>query len=1316
MSTSRPPGSPRRQPRRRLLIGVAVAAVVTGVMTPLTSPAVADAGDTPPADTLGNVARIPGLSSGTWSVTLITGDTVQLTQGADGLSSVTADPQPRSDGHIPTFFTESGPDGTFVIPDDAQPAVDAGILERKLFDVGHLAKAGFADNKAKQLPVIVTYADNVRQTSVARTAQALPASTAPLSLHSINGAAVKVDKGDADDFWKALRGNLPASPTAKAPKALAGGVAKVWLDDKVEAALDKSVPLIGAPEAWKNGLDGKGVTVAVLDTGIDATHPDVDGKVTVSKSFIAGQEVADGHGHGTHVAATIAGTGAASDGSHKGVAPGAQLAVGKVLSNAGNGPTSSIIAGMEWATKEADAKIVSMSLGGSPTDGSDVMSQAVNELSASTGALFVIAAGNEGPGKETVGTPGAAASALTVAATDKSDGLANFSSRGPRAGDLALKPDIAAPGVGIVAARAAGTTMGTPVDERYTGANGTSMATPHVAGAAAILAQQHPDWSWSRLKTALMSTSKDAGHTAYEQGAGRVDVARATSQKVTATTGSADFGVVPFDQNDPQDRTVTYANDGDTEVILNVAASLRGQDGPLDGKLTTSTPTLTVPAHSTADLTVTLNPDGLVKGSYVGNVVATSDTGTHVTTAVGMQRDAKKVPLTIRTLDRTGQLANMGLTTMSVMAVDVPGVAGVPRSGAVLVGPGTLKYMVEPGTYKVQGTTSANTVDGGPGTLTHLVDPEVAVPEAGAEVTLDASKAVLLDVKTPRPVNKDWAMATLVSVRTAWDGRVLTTGSMGLYTGRTFVTPTQRATKGTFLFSSRLTFTNKQLDLDVVAPERSSLHAYQFGYTDGDAKIPGLVLTPFPKGKQQRELAFVGLGSPEEIAAAPVKGRIALLMQSPDPEDGPYWGCVLDNNKVDQLKEAGAVGILLFSNQVHPGCSVPTFDMYSTKLALPVAQVVPAEGNALRTQLEKGPVTVEVTSNPDIDYTYQLQQYEEQQIPADLTYEYTPRTLATVNSRYHGNDTETAVEDWHTYKPIERMSFATALNFARPSARTEYFGGLASDVLRKGRVAASDQNNVKTVIDRPNHTTRDWLTTPRTPGLALAETVPGVESPDLCSFCRVGDVFAPVYNFVRGDGRYYDSGGVVNTNARMFKNGEELARTPISVPGVPAFTMAKEEATYRLEQSGAGLSNVWTFRSKAEEKDTTGPGHICYPGISSGPCSPQPLIFVGYDMDRSLDLNNTVRAGHKHTFTVNVSHPPATTAMPAIAGLKLSYSTDGATWRTAKVRRTSAGVYTVKLDYPRLAQTTGSVSLRAEAWDRDGNRVVQTSTKAVTLR
>ena len=114
-------------------------------------------------------------------------------------------------------------------------------------------------------------------------------------------------------------------------------------------ALEDSVPQIHAPEAWAAGFDGLGTTVAVLDTGYDPTHPDLQGRVVASANFTTDASVTDGNGHGTHVASTVGGTGAASGGLRKGVAPKADLMVGKVLSDGGYGEDSWVLAGMVWA-------------------------------------------------------------------------------------------------------------------------------------------------------------------------------------------------------------------------------------------------------------------------------------------------------------------------------------------------------------------------------------------------------------------------------------------------------------------------------------------------------------------------------------------------------------------------------------------------------------------------------------------------------------------------------------------------------------------------------------------------------------------------------------------------------------------------------------------------------------------------------------------------------------------------------------------------------------------------------------------------------
>ena len=145
---------------------------------------------------------------------------------------------------------------------------------------------------------------------------------------------------------------------------------------------------------------------------------------------------------------------------------------------------------------------------------------------------------------------------------------------------MALKPDIAAPGESIVAARAAGTLPDNAVDDHYARLDGTSMATPHVAGAAAILAAQHPDWTGAQIKSALMNTAQPIDAGVYEAGAGRLDVARAVRQPVTASPASLNMGFVrwPHD-NAPEPKTVTYRNTGTTDMTFDLALTTWDETG-----------------------------------------------------------------------------------------------------------------------------------------------------------------------------------------------------------------------------------------------------------------------------------------------------------------------------------------------------------------------------------------------------------------------------------------------------------------------------------------------------------------------------------------------------------------------------------------------------------------------------------------------------------------------------------------------------------------------------------------------------------------
>ncbi|TCO65470.1 S8 family serine peptidase [Actinocrispum wychmicini] len=580
---------------KRTAIGLLGSALALSLLTP-----VGIASAAPPA---------PGQAA-TDTVTLITGDKVIL-NGSVATTVI------RAKGREHTRFIEQRDQfgDLHVIPEDVTALLRDKRMDPRLFNVTKLAQTGFGDSVRKDTPLIVSggpsFGAKVRD------------------LPSVQGSAVRLDKASgAHSFTSAQR---------------------IWLDGPVRAT-DDNITQIGAPEAWKLGYQGQGTTVAVLDSGVDATHPDLAGAVADSQDFTGSATGTDDYfGHGTHVASIITG----EHPKYGGVAPDTKLLNGKVLGDEGTGSESGIIAGMQWAVSKG-AKVVNMSLGSPfPSDGTDPFSLAVNDLTAKTGTLFVIASGNSGGA---IGSPGAADAALTVGAVDHNDQLAPFSSRGPRSGDGAIKPDITAPGVDIVAARAAHAKIGVPVDATHMKLSGTSMATPHVAGAAAILAGEHPDWKADQLKNALMGSAKpNPALSVFEQGAGRLDVAKAVTQNVYASVPNLNEGTAQWPHNDdtPITKTVTYHNSGSTPVTLDMTTDIKdpaGHQAP-SGMFTVAPSTLTIPAGGDAEATVTTDtrvnaPDGVYNGVVLGGGVRTPITVT---------REVESYNVTMTFLDFDGQ-------------------------------------------------------------------------------------------------------------------------------------------------------------------------------------------------------------------------------------------------------------------------------------------------------------------------------------------------------------------------------------------------------------------------------------------------------------------------------------------------------------------------------------------------------------------------------------------------------------------------------------------------------------------------------------
>ncbi|MCX4537628.1 S8 family serine peptidase [Streptomyces sp. NBC_01669] len=1233
------------------------------------------------------------------TLTLITGDTVAVTTGADGKQAVNI---VSESGTSKQFQVSTGQDGDlYVYPEDALTAISAGTVDRELFNVTRALKDGYGDAKTGEVPAIVDFQGTPSAAALQKKAKGLPGSKRERVMPRLGMTAVDVDKAKAKGFWQAVR------PVAKAGKARSGaaavvpgsaGVAKVWYDGKAKVTLDQSVPQIGAPQAWAEGYDGKGVKVAVLDTGADLTNADVAPRITASQSFVSGESVQDGHGHGTHVADTIAGNGANSAGKYKGVAPGADLLIGKVLSNAGSGSESDILAGMDWAVAQG-AEVVSMSLGAQVTaPGGDAMTDAVDWLSTTSHTLFVIAAGNSGPGTSTLGSPGIADSALTVGAVDKSDALASFSSRGPRLGDNAIKPDITAPGVNIVAARAAGTTMGTPVNQYYTAVSGTSMATPHVAGAAAIMAERHPDWTGQRIKDALTAHSKASDSTVYQQGSGRVDIP-AVLDSTLELSGRADFGLVKYQQSTyaKQTRTLTFRNSGSADATVDLAAAVKDSSGAAlaDGALTFSGAglsggKLTVPAGGSAAVTVTLDPNLLAFGSqYSGYITATAGNGDSVHAPVGVAKDAQQYKVTVNFKDRFGNIPLLAGGTLHGLDNSFRSSVASRTGSATFTVPAGGHYSLEGTLYTA--FPGGNPLD--PYSADLFALPNINVTDRDQTFAVDGTTATDLTMKITgeqRPL-EDASYSVDVRRDDGAGGHLGMFALAGLRNGteeKFGAIPSEAATTGTLAVDTFLTRREPLVQMSVTSPESI------------DIPLKSPLLAQRFEGAKDVELVDAGAGTAQDFASLDAAGKTVLITA---------YDTRTVNAQVRLAAAAGAVAVI-----VAPSTPGPRGSGIAGDLTIPVAQTGYDSGQKLLSLLTKGSVDITLNGVLESGYTYSAQFTSNGSIPASLAKTADAGDFAKITDTYHSDQTRhMGYEILPAWSPGQPQSVRQIQRLNMGGSRDDYV--LASPDLVY-------QPSVYPSVAQPS----TFMQTPRltypTPGqrykqhwFAAPVNLSSYES-GYCSFCR-SDVWmhtSPVY---LGDSDPTHLLVGPSNRWSFYRNGQPI--TDISNLMVPEqadyqFVLdTKRDQNYPGVTLGGKVHTEWNFTSVAP---TTMAVKDC-DKYSPKPtvCESMPAISIGYDV--SLNVLNQAPAGQAFVFTVNGGRYKGWTGSTTMAGANVSVSyDDGATWQPTHVERKSDSSFQVVVKHPKLADTNGFVTLKTEVRDTAGNRTVQTITRAYALK
>lgn len=1240
-SEAQTPGyaGPTRRWRGSLAALTCVAAMAGGLLIPLQAAA-------QPA-TSGEPAQPNDTRA--YDITLITGDVVHYADGPGTRDTITVD---RADGTPGGVEVRQLGDDYYVIPDEAAPLITAGTLDRRLFDVTGLIGMGYDDAHTDGLPVIATYDGATRS---------LPATPSGSSLthrlDSVHGAALTVKRSGQQAFWN----DVVATPGKS--RTLSAGVKKLWLDARVKADLKDSVPQIGAPEAWAKGFDGKGVKVAVLDTGIDPTHPDVKDRIVASKSFVPGQAVLDENGHGTHVASTVAGSGAASGGDYKGVAPAADLLIGKVLGNEGSGQDSGIIEAMEWA-KDQGASVVSMSLGDTtPDDGTDPMAQAVNALSADGGPLFVIAAGNAyDPGA--ISTPGSAEKALTVAAVDKSDERAPFSSQGPLVGNSGLKPDISAPGVDITAAASQAVPGTTGM---YRTMSGTSMSTPHVAGAAAILKERHPDWTGQQLKDALMSTSKELpDYTPYEMGTGRVDVAAAVDAKITATgsvaTASYDW---PHSADDPvAERTVTYRNQGDQPVTLDLAT-----DTSADA-YTLSTDQVTVPAGGSADAVLSLDPAKVAVGTTFSGQVTAKDhiTGTVVAhTGFALAKERELYDLTVNLRGRDGKpasgtvhVARLGSSTADDYAVT-----------------GTKTLRLAPGNYVVWSLLDVTGDNGDTKAQALLVDPETKLTD-DATVTLDATKSRLISARTPKPTEVRETRYEMV--RTAQDGTVIRNiVTLPIATDELWVSPTDKVTEGGFEFVTRW---------DLQEP--------RFTYRSGKDSLPTLAQSgsAVVAGRLRLHTAYVHTGSSADFADVDVKGKAVIVDRS---------DAVPALTRVANAEAAGAKALLVLSDR--PGRLNETYALSGTA-DIPVLSVHQSQAAGLLDRDAHGEeLVIDAAGAPS--YLYDLVSRYTDQVP-NRSLTYAPdarRDLAEVTNRLY-SDRATVGYGYRYDIPTYGAGVGYNMPEYYPMVRTEWV-----DHLEGGSSWFEDHNisDTRGTLGNTggllNYTagksyTTGWFSPVQHPAVGTAYAGPYRDSNNALTLA-----VTPY-----ADGGALDRTGLLDksTSKMALYQGDTLlaqsASRSVRSSGRPA-----QALPYRLVMDSARNADDWhtTVSSHSEWGFTSG-------AIASG-TSREPVKLLQPHFGVDTDLAGDVASGHRTELTLSAATQQwlDSTTYADSATLSVSYD-DGATYQAVPLDRDGRGSWSAELKLPK--KPGGFVSLKTTAKAANGLTVEQEVIRAFGLK
>jgi hypothetical protein len=797
------------------------------------------------------------------------------------------------------------------------------------------------------------------------------------------------------------------------------------------------------------------------------------------------------------------------------------------------------------------------------------------------------------------------------------------------------------------------------------------MAAPHVAGTGAILAERHPGWGGEAIKAALMSTSvRVPGESVYDAGAGRVDVAAAVDSAVVARDGTVDFGLIPYSET-PYDivtRTVAFANTSEEAVEVDLALEVTDDLGAAapDGMFTLSTQTLTIPAHGSADVDVTLDPNLGETRLYGGHLTATAPDGSSVHSSVGASKQPRTVQLVVDGVSQNGAAAAGG-SSVDVWGLD----SDLWFSGGFgdKKGPGPAVFTIPAGTYSVS-SFLWNLDDAGVfgRELALVAEPEVEIEE-DTHLVLDATGAQPSDPVTPR--DSEHREATLGYYRASERHSFSTHYLLDRYVPTVFLEATEPFERG---------------ELDV--SEHWELYAPELEMTADGAQVEAEYAIGSTRVDGTRSWGMVDAGQarPSDLARVDVRGKVALVEYADD---------LGVEGAARAVEEAGAVAALVYYNQ--PGFLLGGVD---AGIGIPVFTAEQQVGHRLRDLAGKR--ALQVKGTPVSPYVYDIFEYWEDSVPATIDRTVEHSELARFRTRYYGVDAaQQGAEIRFPFRPYDGWALRQAIQVPVPSTRTEWVSP-GEVTWHQVSWAAHGVGDSVLVDTRREYTpgqrgNEDWFAPVARPGTPLDNDhygqwgMPGY---------REGDTLTILVRSILDSGQHYSEDLI--TAARFYRDGVLVAEGTGIAGQLPA---SASPARYRLELDVEREAPWWRLSTRTS---------TAWEFTSSRPAPEQSelLGLLQADYEVATDMRGRVESARPTEVGVEVHRQgSASPAMLDDLTVRVSYD-EGATWHRLSVEPAGDG-YAVRVQPPRRAS---SVSLQLRAQDADGNEIEQEVIRASTPR